>query len=169
MTGPDLAPRNPVGAPAAARALARTLLDGEGQTHGSLHDSVGALERATVRVRDGLSRWFGAFGSQTILSRSLAAARRQHAVLADVTIGVPTVLEGLEAAVKVHGGPAAEEAVIATIVALAALLGRLLGDDLAISLLEQCVTSPEGSSDSPGAFYPAGPPAVDPAASPRHD
>ena len=165
MTGPRLDPPAPVG----ARALARKLLDGESQPGASLHDSAAAAERTALRIMAGLSRWFGGFGSQTLLARALAAARRQHAVLADVSIGEPTLLEGLDAAVKVHGGPAAEEAVISTIVALAALLGRLVGDDLAISLLEQCVASPEGGSDSPGFFYRADPPKVDPAPSPRHE
>ena len=98
-----------------------------------------ALSRLVARVYVGLARWFGSYGAQALMTRALAQARIAHPVLATVTANAST-------SPHVSGWPletsdtlrlTVTPAAVALFSTLLVLLTRLIGDDLAASLLEQ--------------------------------
>ncbi len=100
---------------------------------------VAAAERICLRVSEGLSRWFGTFGSRALIARALVRAQASHPALAAVTSADEPApcLSGLAESARAHGAQAATDGVITLLAALADLIGRLIGDDLAASLLDQ--------------------------------
>lgn len=122
--------------------LTRALLAGRS---GGEHDAASmaaAVEGGFVRVASGLTRWFGAYGAQALMTRALAAARPAHPVLGNVSMTDVHTIEGIARSDSSYDAESIAEAMRATMTALAELLDRLIGDDLAITLLEQCITMP---------------------------
>jgi hypothetical protein len=120
----------------AAREIARELTH---ELRGATTDSarVEAAERTCARVSDGLSRWFGAYGSRALFSRALKSAQLGNPSLRAVTVADSPCVTGLAEAVTAHGGKATADGLVAMMTALADLIGRLVGDDLGIRLFEQ--------------------------------
>ena len=150
--------------PPAARALAHRLLARAGapatrdddpppaDPATSADASVAAAERACRDVADELTRWFGAVGYHALLTRALADAVAEHPVLRSVRSGAPPApyLDGLTDAARTHGAGAVTDAVAAVLTALIALLGRLIGEDLAVTLVSQAITDSAPGDASPG-------------------
>ena len=112
------------------------------------HDAalVIAAERICLESAEGLSRWFGPYGSLALVTRALDAVKPKHPALSEVTVAASATslspsFTGLAAGARAHGARATSEGVIAMIAALADLIGRLVGDDIAATLLEQSVTA----------------------------
>jgi hypothetical protein len=123
---------------AAARELASQLLTRE--TSAPLGaDTTAAADRACRRVSDDLASWIGADGCRALFARALATAQASgdHRVLETVRIGSGSVycLEGLTEGALRYGAQAATEGAAAVLSALIDLLGRLIGDDMALGLL----------------------------------
>jgi hypothetical protein len=111
-------------------------------------------ERIGSCVPDALARWFGPYGSLALVARALAIAESEHPALSGVTAasGASPRLVGLGASAGTHGSLATSQGVIAWLAALLDLLGRLIGDDLALLLLEPCAVShPDASAGDPRA------------------
>lgn len=123
--------------PSDAAELARQLLTNEAGGDASAAATIAAAQRTFVLVTRGLSRWFGPFGAQVLVTRALGTARAQHSVLADVSMTETAGLTGLDEVILVHGVDAISDGIVGVISALAELLGRLIGDDLATSLINQ--------------------------------
>jgi hypothetical protein len=132
----------------AATRLARQLISRE--LHGETSDdaTVLAAERICVLVTGGLSRWFGQYGSHALVTRALASVQGRHPVLRRVTVTEAHQVSGLADTVSAHGADATIEGIIAMVAALADLIGRLIGDDLAMLLLEQSTTVPATEQSS---------------------
>jgi hypothetical protein len=140
--------------PPAARALAHRLLTRAGPPTtpnddrcradpiASADASVVAAERACRDVADEITRWFGAVGYHALLTRAVAEAVAEHPVLRSVRIGAPSApsLGGVADAARAHGAGAVTDAIAAVLTALIALLGRLIGEDLAVNLISQVMT-----------------------------
>jgi len=123
--------------------LARQLFEYElASTHSG--ESTAAAERLIERVYAALARTFGAYGAQALLVRAIGRAGTDHPVLALVTVNAePTSpMHGLAEAANVHGMQATSDGVVALLTALVQGLGRLIGDDLAVNLLEQTIVVP---------------------------
>jgi hypothetical protein len=88
-----------------------------------------------------LSRWFGPYGYHALLARALADARTAHPALRVVRVGPAPApeLEGLEDAARAQGAAAAVAGVEAVLAALIDLLGRLIGDDLAMTFIDHTI------------------------------
>jgi hypothetical protein len=88
-----------------------------------------------------LGRWFGPFGFHALFSRALAEARSQHPALESVRIHSATEpsLDGLAESVERYGADAVTEGIIAMLMAFIDLLSRLIGEDMALKLLDQPV------------------------------
>ncbi|MEO7456550.1 MAG: hypothetical protein ABIY52_09840 [Gemmatimonadaceae bacterium] len=130
--------------------LARQLLGGE--IHGEMSDdaTIVAAEQVCTVVTAGLSRWFGAYGSHALVTRALASVQASHPALRGVAMTEAHCLVGLAESASAHGAMATREGVVAMFAALADLLGRLIGDELALSLLQQSATLPAaGHSSAP--------------------
>lgn len=131
--------------------MARRLLAREAPSDGVPDDLAAAAERICQRLSEHLSRWVGADGSHALFARALARAQVEHPVLKDVRRPVRSTvcLEGLAESARTHGAGAAAEGVVSILTALLEVLGRLIGDDMAMSLVEQSV--PAHASDDPWA------------------
>jgi hypothetical protein len=129
----------PVPASATARELACQLLARE--TSASLGpDTTVAADRVCRRVSDELAHWIGADGCRALFARALAIAQEGgHPALKKVRISTGPVycLDGLTDSVSHHGAAAVTDGAAAVLSALIELLGRLIGDDMALSLLDQ--------------------------------
>lgn len=124
---------------AAARELASQLLRHETSTPLGA-DTTGAADRVCRRVSDELALWMGADGCRALFARALAAAQAagDHPVLQMVRVSTGSVycLDGLTDGATRHGTAAANDGAAAVLAALVELVGRLIGDDMALSLLE---------------------------------
>ena len=130
----------PLPTTAAAHDLATRLLAGE--TSAPLGaDTTAAADRVCRRVSDDLARWVGTDGCRALFARALAAAQAggRYPVLETVRISGGSVycLDGLTEGALRHGAAAATEGAAAVLAALIELLGRLIGEDMALDLLEQ--------------------------------
>ena len=105
---------------------------------------VAAADRVCRVVADELSRWFGQYGVHALLTRALAEARASHPALATVRVRAPgePCLEGLADAERAHGAGATSEGVTALLAALIDLLGRLIGEDMAVNLVSEVMVLP---------------------------
>jgi hypothetical protein len=92
-------------------------------------------------VSENLSRWFGIDGTNALFARALARAKAEHPALANVRYSRQSAvcLEGLVESAHIHGAGAAADGVAAILSALIELLGRLIGHDIAMRVVEQSV------------------------------
>ena len=97
-----------------------------------------------------MSRWLGAAGCAALFSRALADTRTDHTALADVRLGEDPqqVLEGVSQAVQRSGAVAVAAGLEALLIHLLELLGRLVGSDIVVRLLE--LSAPDDASDEGG-------------------
>jgi hypothetical protein len=123
---------------AAARELASQLLTRETDAPPG-PDTTAAADRACRRVSDELARWIGSDGCRALFARALTTAQAAgHPVLDTVRISARSVycLDGLAESATRHGPAAASEGAAAILSAVIELLGRLIGDDMALSLFQ---------------------------------
>jgi hypothetical protein len=101
--------------------------------------TVAAAEQAARRLGDGLSRWFGPFGYHALLTRALVEAQGAHPVLGAVVVrsALEPFLDGLADGAQAHGIAAMTYGVTAVLATVIDLLGRLIGEDMALHLVEQ--------------------------------
>jgi hypothetical protein len=133
---------------AAASDLARRLVAREVPERDAGAARLASAERLSMGIVDGLARWFGPDGSRALVARALATARRAHPALHEVRLPASGLFTGLPSATVEDDASAVIDGLVTMIAALADLLGRLLGDDLAVSVLEQSATSSAGVTAS---------------------
>ena len=121
-----------VDAPAsfARRLVERELVGANG------HEAA-VLSSLVEQVHIGLSRWFGPYGALALMTRALRRARPAHARLAGVVVSATTTphLAGWSDAEAPAEAEVMAEATIAVLDSLHQTLTRLIGDDLAETLL----------------------------------
>jgi len=122
-----------------AEELARRLLAGVAPAEHAPDAVVAATERVYGRVSANLSRWFGTDGTDALFARALVRAQADHPALANVRYSrqSPLCLQGLPETARTHGAAAADDGVAAILTALIELLSRLIGQDIAMRLVEQ--------------------------------
>jgi len=103
-----------------------------------------AAERIWAQLRAGLGRWIGVAGYRALLDRALGLARVKHPSLGGLSClgedGQETVT-----AVRAHGAGAVAAGLVAVVAALIELLGRIIGVEMAVRLVEQiALPSPRG-------------------------
>jgi hypothetical protein len=99
-----------------------------------------AAERMCNELRAGLGRWIGADGYRTLLDRALGLARAEHPALggfAGLGGDEPLTTE----AVRAQGAALVAAGFVAMVAALVELLGRIIGEDMAVRLVDQIGTS----------------------------
>jgi hypothetical protein len=108
-------------------------------TRESERDPVAVTSELFGQLAAELTRWFGPFGYHALFSRALAEAKSQHPALENVQIRSASEpsLDGLAESVERHGADAITEGIIAMLVAFIGLLSRLIGEDMALKLLDQ--------------------------------
>lgn len=104
-------------------------------------DAAGAAaDQVCSHLRSELGRWIGAVGYLALLNRALAVAQAEHPVLD----GLPCIggsEAAFAAAAQAHGVSTLADGMTALVAALIELLGRIVGDDLAVRLVGQLDTS----------------------------
>jgi hypothetical protein len=108
---------------------------------------VAGAERVCARVADGLSRSFGPYGSLVLVGRALARAQIDYPSLKGVafTSAQPPSITGLAESARANGAKAVAEGAVGMVATLTDAIGRLIGDDLAVKLLEQSITQSAGA------------------------
>jgi hypothetical protein len=90
-----------------------------------------------------LSRWVGPDGCHALFTRALAQARAEHPALAQIHLKPRSepYIDGVAESIMAHGDPATAEALESMLARLVELLGRLIGDDMAMKLIERSLVS----------------------------
>ena len=108
-----------------------------------------AAERVGAGLGTGLTRWIGSEGYQGLLLRALGEVRAEHPWMAGLRCEGGR-LNGLAAATRGQSAAAVRAGMLALIVALAQVLGRITGEEMAIRLMEQAwaMSEPDTARDA---------------------
>jgi hypothetical protein len=132
-------PHAPTGKEMARRLLAR-------ETSAAAEPAMvaAALQRACARVSANLRDSVGEDGHDALLGRALARAESDHPVLKDLRrLNHGAIrLDNVVASVEAHGVAAVTAAIEALLAALLDVLGRLIGEDMAMRLVDQDLGGP---------------------------
>lgn len=118
-----------------------------GGLHGETRDpevAAGALQTACSRAFENLCDSMGEAGSNALLTRALARTELEHPPLELIhrLDGNVIRLDGVAASIDAHGLPATTAAVEALLAALIDVLGRLIGVEMAIRLIDHDARQP---------------------------
>jgi hypothetical protein len=96
-----------------------------------------ALHRACVRVTANLRDAMGEGGADALLARALARTEAHHPALKNIRRlnGADFHLDGVIASIEAHGVATVTAAIEALLATLVDILGRLIGDDMALRLI----------------------------------
>jgi hypothetical protein len=96
------------------------------------------LQVACLRVTENLRDAMGEDGCAALLARALARTEAQHPALKELRRmdGREIRLDGVVTSVEVHGIAAVDAAIEALLATLVDVLGRLIGEDMALRLLD---------------------------------
>ncbi len=130
--------------------MTRRLIAREAAENGAFDDATVA-HRACERAYHQLARWLGATGCRTLFARALAQTRGDHIALVEMRLGTSeeTALTRVREAVDSYGAPAVARALGALLVEIVALLGRLIGEDMAARLVEEGIHNNARTDASP--------------------
>lgn len=123
--------------PQSVRKLTTRLIARERSSQSS-PDTAAAVHAACERVYREIARWVGQNGSRTLFTRALAETQSEHPLLAGFTVspGSESGLAGLPDSIQTHGSGATAAALESMLLTLLGLLGRLIGDDMVVTLIE---------------------------------
>ena len=101
-------------------------------------------ERMFAQLRGGLGRWIGAEGYRALVERALGLVRVEHPAIGDLSVrGGDQMMT--TAAVREHGTGEVADGLVALVAALIKLLGRIIGQEMGLRLVEQIgIPSPRG-------------------------
>jgi hypothetical protein len=108
----------------------------EAASRESADASVSALYRASDTAVQNLREALGDHGCEALLGRAFATLELRHPVVTELRDPHTFTRERLAIAVQAHGEPAVEAAVEGFISVLIEILGRLIGEDMAIRLID---------------------------------
>lgn len=116
----------------AARLVAEVRNESNATVSANVADALSA-------VSDNLCRYLGTTGCHALMSRALRDASRQHPSLADlaITADPPISVSGIPGSVSEHGDFETASGLQHLLEAVIELLGRLIGEQLALTLLER--------------------------------
>ncbi|MFN2317772.1 MAG: hypothetical protein ABR551_13505 [Gemmatimonadales bacterium] len=123
---------DPIPGPDAARQI---WLRAVGDAAKSAEQSASA-DQLCADLRIGMVRWIGGEAYRALLGRVLVETRHGHPALAELTCFGEDE-PAIRAAVRKHGADAVAAGMVAILTAMIALLGRLMGDEMALHLVKQ--------------------------------
>ena len=93
----------------------------------------------------------GPAGRQRLCPRGRAQARADHPALGQIQLHARSepYIEGVAETIMAKGDPATAEALESMLVRLVELLGRLIGDDMAMKLIERSLAASERGDATP--------------------
>ena len=97
-----------------------------------------------------LSRWVGPDGCHALFARALAETRPQYPALEKIQLRPRSepYIEGIADSIMARGDPETAEALESMLIRLVELLGRLIGDDMAMKLIERSLVSERDDTPS---------------------
>jgi len=130
------------------REVARGLISRHRSGHSGSDANARAASDACAHLYHELSRWLGPEGCHALFKRALAQTRRHHPALEQLQLRAQSerYVEGIAEAIMAHGDAATSGALESLLTNLVELLGRLIGDDMAMRLIEPSL--PPGDSDA---------------------
>jgi hypothetical protein len=137
----------------AARQTARRLISARRSELAGRDSAARAAAAACDDLYRELSRWVGPDGCHALFTRALAQARIEYPALGQIQLHARSepYIDGVPEAIMAHGDPATAEALESMLVHLVELLGRLIGDDMAMKLIERSLAaSDRGDPTSDG-------------------
>jgi hypothetical protein len=129
-----------------ARQVARRMIDNQRSERANGHTPARAAAAACDNLYRELSRWVGPDGCHALFTRALAETRTEYpAALVQIQLRARSepYIDGVAETIMAHGDPVTAEALESMLVRLVELLGRLIGDDMAMKLIEQSRASSE--------------------------
>ena len=129
-------------ASAAATEVARRHWARAGGDTSTPEEVAATAERTCTQLQAGLARWVGTEGYRALLHRALLLARAEHPALGSLTChGGDQPLT--TAAVRAHSAAEVTAGIVALVVTLIDLLSRVVGEEMAVQLVNQAMaTSP---------------------------
>jgi hypothetical protein len=132
---------------AAATEVARRVWTRDAGDLSAPEEATAAVERVCAQLQVGLARWVGSEGYRALLARVLERVRVEHPALNDLSCMGGDQPE-IAAAVRAHGAAAVAAGVVALVVTMIELLGRVVGEEMAAELVRQAGTAgPRRSSN----------------------
>jgi hypothetical protein len=127
----------------AEQQIARRLIEGHRSERAEGHTSARAAAAACDQLYRELSRWVGPDGCHALFTRALAQARTEYPALGQIQLRARSepYIDGVAETIMAHGDPATAEGLEAMLVHLIELLGRLIGDDMAMKLIERSLAA----------------------------
>ena len=124
---------------AAATEVARRLWQSVVGDSNTAEDVAVAATRMCTGLRVGLTRWVGGMGYRALIDRALLLARAEHPAL-----GCLSCHGGDEpattAAVRAHSAAEVTAGMVVLVATLIDLLSRIVGEEMAVELVNQAVT-----------------------------
>ena len=126
-----------------ARAIARRLIESRRSKRTGDDTAARAAAAACDHLYSELSRWVGPDGCHALFTRALAQARTEYPALEQIKLRARSepYVDGTAGTIMAHGDAATADALEAMLVRLIELLGRLIGDDMAMKLIERTLTT----------------------------
>lgn len=94
-----------------------------------------AADRLCLQLENGLCRWIGVEGYRSLHDRAIREVVNHHPALARLSFAARDEAANLAAA-KAHGAEEVAEGMVAFVGAVIELLGRIIGPDMALRLVE---------------------------------
>jgi len=126
---------------AAATEVARHLWERVVGDSNTPEDVAVAATRMCTELRVGLTRWVGAMGYRALIDRALLLARAEHPALGSLSChgeAEPVTT----AAVRAHSAAEVATGMVALVATLIDLLSRIVGEEMAVELVNQAVARP---------------------------
>jgi hypothetical protein len=137
----------------ATQEMARRLLAREISATAEPAAVAAALQRACARVMANLRDAVGDDGRDALLARALARTETDHPALKGIrAINNGVIhLDSVVATVEAHGVAPVTTAIVALLAALLDVLGRLIGEEMAMRLLDHDLSGPstDGGTRTP--------------------
>ena len=127
--------------------IARRLVSIRPSEHAGADTRARAAAAACDHLYRELSRWVGRDGCHALFARALSEARTDDSALEGIHLraGSDPYVDGTAETITAYGDAATAEGLESMLVRLVELLGRLIGDDMAVKLIEQSLAPSHGS------------------------
>ena len=136
-----------------AREIAHRLINSRRSKRAGGDTAARAAAAACDHLYRELSRWVGPDGCHALFTRALAQARTEYPALEQIQLRARSepYIDGVAETIMAHGDAPTAEALESMLVRLVELLGRLIGDDMGMKLIERGLAASErGDATSDG-------------------
>ena len=133
-----------------AQGIARRLIERRDSKRNGDETPARKAAAASDQLYRELSRWVGTDGCHALFTRALAHARTEYPVLEQIQLRSRSepYVDGLAGTIMAYGDAGTAVALESMLVRLIELLGRLIGDDIAMKLIDRSLAASESADAS---------------------